>query len=66
MARIVVDTVKCVGLGVCESLADQVFELNDAGDLVLLTGDVVAPADLDAVRAAVAGCPTEALSIVEV
>lgn len=58
--KIIVDRVKCTGLGICESLAPDVFEVNDAGDLELKTEQV--PDGLLAdVEAAVAGCPTEAL-----
>lgn len=38
--KITVDRNKCTGLGICESLAPEVFEVNDAGDLVLLTDAV--------------------------
>ena len=65
MARIAVDRVKCVGLGVCESLAEHVFRLTDHGDLVLRKEDIAGGEELDAVRSAVAGCPTEALTLLE-
>jgi ferredoxin len=45
-----------------QSLAPRHFEVDDEGTLVLLDENV-APEDLDAVREAVTGCPTEALSI---
>jgi len=54
---------KCTGLGICESLAPEFFEVNDAGDLVLLKQDITDD-ELQAVEEAVAGCPTEALTIV--
>jgi len=60
--KVCVDYGKCTGLGICESLAPDYFEVNDAGDLVLLKEDV-SPEDLQAVQEAVDGCPTEALSI---
>jgi ferredoxin len=62
MMRISVDRGRCTGLGICESLSPKHFEVDDEGTLVLLDENV-APEDLDAVREAVAGCPTEALSI---
>ena len=65
MARIVVDRAKCSGLGVCESLAEHVFQLTDDGDLVLLKDDVTGDEELDAVQSAVAGCPVEALTLLE-
>lgn len=65
MARISVDTGKCAYLGVCESLSGKYFQLDDDGELVLPAGEQVEDADLDDVREAVLGCPTEALSLDE-
>jgi ferredoxin len=62
--KCVVDFDKCTGLGICESLAPEFFEVNDAGELVLLKEDITAE-ELQGVEEAVAGCPTEALTIVE-
>jgi ferredoxin len=62
--RIVVDHDKCSALGICESLAPELFEVQDDGSLVILNqrpeGD-----QCGAAREAVEGCPTEALAIVE-
>ena len=60
--KVLVDFGKCTGLGICESLAPDFFEVNDAGDLVLLKEDIT-DAELQEVEEAVAGCPTEALRI---
>jgi ferredoxin len=60
--KILLDRAKCTGLGICESLAPDVFEVNDDGDLVMLT-DVVPDGLLDDVEAAITGCPTEALRL---
>jgi ferredoxin len=60
--KILVDFDKCTGLGICESLAPEHFEVNDDGDLVLLRDDI-SPADLQSIEEAVVGCPTEALRI---
>lgn len=60
--KCVVDYGKCTGLGICESLAPEFFEVNDAGDLVLLQEEI-SPEELQAVEEAVAGCPTEAITI---
>ncbi|WP_370289730.1 ferredoxin [Nocardioides sp.] len=60
--KCVVDYGKCTGLGICESLAPEFFEVNDAGDLVLLKEEI-SPEELQAVEEAVAGCPTEAITI---
>lgn len=64
MKCVTVDFDKCTGLGICESLAPAFFEVNDDGDLVLLREDIT-DAELQEVEEAVAGCPTEALQIVE-
>ncbi|MFT4262243.1 MAG: ferredoxin [Nocardioides sp.] len=60
--KVTVDFAKCTGLGICESLAPDFFEVNDAGELVLLKEDIT-DEELQAVEEAVAGCPTEALRI---
>lgn len=60
--RISVDRDRCTGLGICESYAPDLFEVNDDGELVVAS-DTVAPEMLDAVQQAIAGCPTEALRL---
>lgn len=62
MTKIVVDWNKCSGLGMCESLAPDVFEVDDEGSLVVHSATVPAGQESD-VREAVASCPTEALSL---
>lgn len=65
MAEIRLDKSKCAYLGVCESLSPKYFQLNDEGELELPAGEQVEDADLDEVREAVLGCPTEALTLDE-
>lgn len=60
--KITLDRDKCTGLGICESLAPDVFEVDDAGELVLLTA-TVGEGQLADVEAACEGCPTEALRL---
>jgi ferredoxin len=60
--KVVVDFTKCTGLGICESMAPQFFEVNDAGELELLKDDI-SDDELQLVEEAVSGCPTEALRI---
>jgi ferredoxin len=60
--KVAVDFNKCTGLGICESLAPDLFEVNDEGELVLLKEDITDD-ELQSVEEAVAGCPTEALRI---
>lgn len=62
--KILLDDQRCTGLGMCEALAPEHFEIADDGSLLLLSTQV-APADRDDVAAAVASCPTEALRLVE-
>lgn len=60
--KVVVDFNKCTGLGICESMAPDLFEVNDDGELVLLKDDITDD-ELQSVEEAVAGCPTESLRI---
>lgn len=60
--KIMLDRAKCTGLGICESFAPEVFEVDEEGDLVMKTDDVP-EGMLEAVRQAVEGCPTEALRL---
>ena len=60
--KVVVDFAKCTGLGICESVAPEFFEVNGDGDLVQLREDIGVD-ELLAVEEAVAACPTEALRI---
>ena len=62
--KILLDRGKCTGLGICESLSPDVFEVDDDGALVLKT-EVVPDGQLAEIRAAVTGCPTEALRLTE-
>ena len=77
--KIKVDYDRCTGMGMCESLAPDVFddddedddpddpdvfEVEDDGSLTLHT-DRVPEGQEDEVREAVAACPTEALSLEE-
>ncbi|MGQ0623838.1 MAG: ferredoxin [Sporichthyaceae bacterium] len=62
--RIVVDYVKCTGLGMCEAEAPDLFEVQDDGSLKVLN-DHPGSHELAAAQAAVDSCPTEALSLVE-
>ncbi|WP_040338364.1 ferredoxin [Candidatus Blastococcus massiliensis] len=64
MSRVQVDRDRCVGSGVCESLAPEVFELDDDGVLVVHRSEPDA-GQLDAVHDAVQQCPTRALALAE-
>ena len=62
--KILLDRGKCTGLGICESLSPDVFEVDDDGALVL-RADVVPDGKLAEIQAAVTSCPTEALRLAE-
>jgi ferredoxin len=59
--KIIVDTDRCTGHGICESLAPELFEVGNEGIVHL----VAEPADAvrTTVKSAVAECPTQALRL---
>lgn len=62
-SRIEVDRGRCTGIGICESMAPDRFEVQDDGSLGIR--DAIVPEDTPAqVVAAVEGCPAESLRIV--
>ncbi|MBO0876382.1 MAG: ferredoxin [Pseudonocardia sp.] len=62
--RVIVDYGKCTGLGLCESIAPEFFEVSDDGTLSLLRGEA-GEDERSELREAVRSCPTEALRIEE-
>jgi ferredoxin len=60
--RIVLDRAKCTGIGICEAFAPTVFEVDDHGELVVLSAEVPEDAQNE-VAEAVEGCPTLALRL---
>lgn len=63
-ARIVLAADTCVVSGMCESVAPDLFEIDDDGDLQVLQPEP--PADrLEVARQAARSCPTRALKVVE-
>jgi ferredoxin len=62
--RIQVDRDKCEGLGMCEAMAHEFFEVGDVDTMTVL--DESPPeADRPKVHAAVEACPVLALTLVE-
>ena len=60
--KIVLDRVTCMGMGMCESFAPEVFEVEDDGELTLHSEAV--PEGLeDLVAQAVEACPTQSLRL---
>ncbi|NTY61581.1 ferredoxin [Mycolicibacterium sphagni] len=62
--RIEVDLGKCTGHGICETIAEDVFEVDDDGS-VRIHGDRRAESDRERMQQAVTQCPAAALSLVE-
>jgi ferredoxin len=60
--RIIVDRSRCTGQAMCESIAADIFGVNEEGELELKTG-TVPDGRLDDVEQAVACCPNEALRL---
>jgi ferredoxin len=61
--RIVVERGLCTGQAMCESIAPDIFEVNDDDELEVKTAQVP-DSRLGEVRRAVACCPNAALSLV--
>ncbi len=62
--RIVVDLEKCVGHGICETIAEDVFEVGDGG-FVLIAAPERPESDRERMAQAVAQCPAGALSLTD-
>lgn len=61
-ARIEVDRDRCTGIGMCESIDPDVFEVADDGDLIILRAEIT---DEELAHEATRACPAMALSIVQ-
>jgi ferredoxin len=62
--RVEVDLTKCTGHGICESIADDVFEVQDEGTVVI-HGTSRPESDRTRMQQAVTQCPTGALRLVD-
>lgn len=62
--KIVVDRGRCTGMGVCESLAPDRFEIGDDGVMMLHRADFT-DAERDLLDEIVRSCPARALSVEE-
>lgn len=60
--RVGVDLAKCTGHGICESIADEVFEVQDDGTVVI-HGAERPESDRDRMQRAVTQCPAAALTL---
>lgn len=63
--RIHADLEKCEGLGMCESMANDYFEVDDDTDQVTILDDSPPESDRSHVNAAVEACPVLALSLTD-
>ncbi|MGE2735409.1 ferredoxin [Mycolicibacterium vaccae] len=59
--KVIVDTDLCMGNGVCEALAPDLFTVTDSGAVQLLV-DEIPPDRADAAADAVSSCPARALT----
>jgi ferredoxin len=62
--RVEVDLDKCTGHGICESIADDVFEVQDDGT-VHIDGHDRPDSDRERMQQAVTQCPAAALRLVD-
>lgn len=60
--RIEVDRDRCEGLGMCQAMADDYFELDDDDEMTILNPEPPVE-DRDHVHAAVQACPVLALTL---
>lgn len=61
--KIVADYEKCEGLGMCESMANDFFEVDEDTDQVVVLDDSPEESDRAHVYAAVQACPVLALTL---
>jgi ferredoxin len=59
--KIVVDRDRCEGLGMCEAMAHEFFELDD--DQMTVLDETPGEDDRSTVHAAVESCPVQALTL---
>ena len=62
--RVEVDLDKCTGHGICESIAEDVFEVGDDG-IVQINGEERPETDRGRMQQAVTQCPAAALRLVD-
>ena len=63
--KVHVDQDLCQGHGRCYSLAPELFEPDEIGNGVELSGGIVPPGHQDSARKAVLNCPERAITIEE-
>ena len=63
--RIVVNRATCAGIGICEAIDPERFEVQADGKTHVLKEDLEDDAALEVAREAVSRCPSQSLSIVD-
>lgn len=63
--KIHVDRNRCTGIGMCEAVSPDWFEVDDDGVLQLINGDEFPPEAEREIDEAIRACPTQALSKVQ-
>jgi ferredoxin len=64
MMRVELDLDRCTGHGICESIAEDVFEVQDDGTVLIHENDRPA-SDRERMQQAVTQCPAAALRLVD-
>lgn len=65
MKKIVIDINKCEGIGICESILPDVFEVQDDGSLKVSEQFIGDPRTLRLAEDAVVSCPQGAIYLVD-
>ncbi|CAG7618748.1 ferredoxin [Leucobacter soli] len=60
--KIQIDRGRCTGIGMCEAISPDYFEVDDDGVLQLIAGEEVPETAVDEVNEAIRACPKAALS----
>lgn len=60
--KLMLDRSRCTGIGMCEAVDPDRFEVDESGELVLHS-DEVAPGARAVVEEAILACPTAALQL---
>lgn len=63
MKKVKIDESLCIGCGVCQAHAEEIFEID--GVVSLLKEEITSDEELQKVEDAVTDCPTGVISIVE-
>lgn len=63
MAKIKVDKDKCIGCGLCVSIAEEVFEMGEDGKAGVVEGYKENKGDEKKIREAIDSCPVSAITL---